>query len=519
MANTINTTREYQLRWWTLGVVAISVINVMFDTTIVNIALPTFQRELLTTQSELQWIVNSTMIILGSLMLITGPLADRWGRARMLQTGLIAYAAASVAAAFAASGGQLIFWRAIMGVGSAMVLPATLAIITDVFPREEQGKAIGIWAGVNAIGIAVGPILAGLIIENLHWGWVFLINVPLAIVAVIGGFFVVPNSRNPNPKRLDLLGAVLSTGGLALLIYGLIESGRLGWNTFEVVGPLAGAAVLLALFYAWERRTAHPLVEIGFFRKARFSAGIAALCLMALAMMGINFVLTLYMQFVRFHSPLETGVRFIPIALGLFIGAGVADKVVAKIGTTKVLVIGFLGIAAVSALAGFAAVDTPYWQLGLIIFGWGLFLGYVAAAATDAVMGSLPAANAGVGSAMNIVARMIAGAMGIAVLVSVLSSVYTASFRDAATALSGIPPEGLVIAGESVGAAVVIAQQLPPDVGAALIGVATASFMDGWQVMAFIVAGISLIGSVVAAATMPARDEVAQTDRLAMEHA
>lgn len=512
-----STPREYQMRWWTLAVIAISVLNVVFDTTIVNIALPTFQRELGTTQSELQWIVNSYMIIFGSLMLITGALSDRWGRARMLQAGLVAYAGASLAAAFSTTGGQLIFWRAIMGIGGAMVLPATLAIITNVFPREEQGKAIGIWAGVNAIGIAVGPILAGLIIEHLNWSWVFLVNVPLAVVAVIAGFFLVPNSRDPNPKSLDIPGAILSTGGLAVLIYGLIEGGNIGWTEPSVIGTLAGALVLLVLFFLWVKRTTHPLVEIELFRKPRFSVGIAALCLMALAMMGINFTLTLYMQFVQVFTPLETGIRFIPLAFGLFIGAGIADKIVTRVGTTKVIVIGFLGIAVISALAAFFQADTPYWQLGLIIFGWGFFLGYIAASATDAVMGALPKAQAGIGSAMTMVWRMVAGSIGVAVLVSILSTVYSAKFEEAAAAFPHLPAEIIEPARESVGAAVVIAQQLPAELSGPLVRIASDSFMDGWKTMAFLVCGISLIGAVVVSRFMPPRDEPVAEESMEIE--
>lgn len=506
MNTPVHTDRAYHLRWWTLFIVAISVMNVMFDTTIVNIALPTFQRELGTTQTQLQWIVNSSMIILGALMLITGPLGDRWGRARMLQLGLFGYIVASIAASYAESGEQLIVWRSVMGVGGAMILPATLAIITNVFPREEQGKAIGVWAGVNAIGIAVGPILAGLIIENLHWGWVFLVNVPLAVIAIVGGFWLVPNSRDPNPQKLDIPGACLSTSGLALLIYGLVETGRVGIGEPAVLGSLIASVVLLIGFFAWQKRTAAPLVDLRFFAKARFSVGIAALSLMGLAMMGINFTLTLYMQFVQLFTPLETGIRFIPIAVGLFLGAGVSDRIVVRLGTTKVLVVGFLGVAIMSALAAFSAVDTPYVQIGSIIFGWGLFLGFIAATATDAVMGSLPREQAGVGSALNIVSRMVAGSLGVAVLVSVLGRVYTESFRGSAQALSALPADILALAQESVGAAVVISQQLPGEAGTVLLQVASVSFMEGWQVMAFIVCAIALAGALLVGLFMPARD-------------
>ena len=506
MMNSNKQTMQYKMRWWTLAIIAISVLNVVFDTTIVTIALPTFQSELGTTQSELQWIVNSYMIIFGSLMLITGMLGDRFGHARLLQIGLVGYAGASIAASFSTTGTQLIMWRSIMGVAGAMVLPTTLAIITRVFPREEQGKAIGVWAGVNSLGIAAGPILGGLIIENLNWGWVFLVNVPLAIIAVIAGIFIVPNVRNPIPKKIDIIGAVLSTAGLASLIFGLIEGGSKGWTELSVIITLVIAIILLTTFFFWQRRIDNPLIEIDLFKKRRFFVGIIVLCLMALIMMGINFTLTLYMQFVQLHSPLETGIRFIPLAVGIFMGAGIADKIVSKVGTTKVVMTAFLGIAVISLFAGFFKVDTPYWQLGMIIFGWGFFLGNIAAAATDAVMGTLPKDKAGVGSGMSMVARMVFGAIG-TVLISILSTVYSNNFDEAAAGLTGLTSDILNPARESVGAAVVISRLLPTEIGDVIFRIATDSFMAGWQVMMFIICGLGLASVLLVARYLPSKDE------------
>lgn len=500
-------TKEYRQRWWTLVVIAISVLIVVLDSTIVNIALPTLQRELNTTLSELQWIINAYIMVFGSLMLMTGSLGDRWGRARILQAGIIIFAGGSLAAAFASSGGQLILWRAIMGIGGAMILPATLAIITNVFPREERGKAIGVWAGLNGIGIALGPIIGGFIIESLKWNWIFLINLPIAAVALIAGWFLVPNSRDPNPKRLDILGTIISAAGLASLVFGLIQGGKEGWTDPTVIGTLAGAIVLISLFILWERHTTHPVIELEFFKNPRFSAGVGAVCMMALAMIGITFGLTLYMQFVQGYTALETGIRFVPLALGIFIGAGSADRVVSRFGTTSIIVIGFIGTAIMGALAAFWQVETSYWQLGLILFGFGFFLGYIAAPATDAVMGSLSEARAGIGSAMNTVGRMIAGSIGVAIIGSTLSTVYSSSFEKASAAINGLPTEIMEAASDSVGVAVTVAQQLPANLGDALIQIANESFMDGWQVMAFITCGISVIGAIIILKFMPPRHE------------
>jgi len=499
--------KQYHRRWWTLGVIAISVLIVILDSTIINIALPTLQRELGTTMSELQWIVNAYIMSFAALMLTMGALGDRIGRAKMLQIGIIVFAGTSLAASFANSGGQLIMWRAIMGIGGAMILPATLAIITNVFPREERGKAIGIWAGLNGIGIALGPIAGGLIIEHLQWHWIFLVNLPVAAVALTAGWFLVPDSRDPNPKRLDIPGTLLSATALSGLIFGLIQGGNWGWTDPAVLGSLAGFVLLFVLFLLWERHTTSPLIEIGLFRSARFSAGIGSISIMALAMIGLSFGMTLYMQFVKNYTPLETGIRFVPLALGIFIGSGSSDKIVKRFGTTRVISIGFVGTAILGTLTSFWQVETAYWQIGLIFFLLGFSLGYITAPATEAVMSALPEARAGVGSAMNTVSRMVASSVGVAVIGSILNTVYSSKFEEASTALTGLSPDVVDAASESVGAAVTIAEALPPEIGSTLATVARESFMDGWQVMALVTLGISVIGAIIVLKFMPPRNE------------
>jgi len=500
-------TREYRRRWWILVVIAISVLIIVIDATIVNVALPTLQRELNTTGSELQWIINAYIMVFGALMLTTGALGDRLGRKYMLQAGIIIFGGASLGAAYVSSGTQLIIWRVIMGIGGAMILPATLAIITNVFPREERGRAIGAWAGMNAIGVALGPIIGGLLIEHFDWNSIFLINIPIAAIALIGGFFLIPNSRDPNPKRPDYPGTVLSSAALAGLVFGLVQGSRWGWTNAGVIGALVGAVALIALFILWERHSDHPMLEIGFFRSARFSMGTGAVALMAFGQVGITFGLTLYMQFVNGYTALETGLRFVPLALGIFMGAGSADRAVARLGTKRVMFLGFIVNAILLVLASFWQTDTAYWQLGLIFFGIGFALGYVAAPATDAVMGALPEARAGVGSAMNTVGRLVAGSIGVAVIGSILGTVYTASFEKAINTVAGLPAQIIEVASDSVGAAVIVAQQLPGGAGEALAQIAKTSFMDGWQLMALISCAISIIAALFTLKFMPAQHE------------
>ncbi|UCE97353.1 MAG: MFS transporter [Dehalococcoidia bacterium] len=499
--------KNYKMRWWTLVVIAISVLVVVLDSTIVNIALPTLQRELGATFADLQWMINIYIMIFAALMLSTGALGDRIGRKKMLQAGIILFGISSLFASMANTSGGLILWRAIMGVGGAMMLPATLAIITNVFPREERGKAIGVWAGLNGIGIALGPIIGGVIIENLNWNWIFLVNIPITVIALAAGLFLIPESRDPNPKKLDILGTLLSSAALALLVFGLIKGSDWGWTNPGVLGSLAGAVVAGLLFMLWERKTENPMLEMVFFKNARFSAGVFSVSMMALSMIGITFGLTLYMQFVAGYTALETGVRFVPLALGVFIGAGSSDKVVEKLGTTKVITLGYLGTALILLAASFWEVNTAYWQLGILFFFFGFFLGYIAAPATTAVMGALPEARAGIGSAMNTVSRMVAGSIGVATLGSILSSLYTSNFNSGINVVTGLPVEVIEASSESVGAAVTIAESLPVGASEALLTVAKESFMDAWQIMAFISLSLCVIGALIVVRVMPPRYE------------
>jgi len=290
---------------------------------------------------------------------------------------------------------------------------------------------------------------------------------------------------------------------LASLSYGLIEGGKSGWEKPQVVATLIIAVVLITIFILWERHTSHPVIEISFFKIRRFSAGVSGVCLMALAMIGVSFGLTLYMQFIQQYTALETGIRFVPLAIGIFIGSGSSDKVVSQFGTTKVMVTGFLGTAIMGVLASFWEVNTSYWIIGLVLFGLGLFLGYIAAPATTAVMSSLSEARAGIGSAMNTVGRMISGSIGVAIIGSILSTVYGSSFKEAASAISILPSELVETASDSVGVAVTVASQLPAEIGDTLTTLARQSFMDGWQVTALITCGISIIGALAMLKFMP----------------
>ncbi len=508
MRTAILRTEAHRWRWWTLVTIAISVLVVGLDSLVVNIALPTLQRDLGATISDLQWIVSVYTMVFAGLMLTTGALGDRFGRRRILQAGILVFAGASLGASLSGSAMALIIWRVVMGIGGAMILPATLAIVTNTFPKEERGKAIGIWAGINGVSIALGPIIGGLVIENLNWHWIFYINLPVAAIALVMGLIFVPDSRDPNPKPLDIPGTLLSISGLAALVFGLIKSNDWGWSNPSVIISLGCAVILIAFFIVWERQTLSPMLEIGLFRNRRFSAGVLAIFLMGLALFALSFTNTLFMQFVKAYSPLQTGIRYIPLALGVLMGASSSHGLVQHLGTAKTMFAGFMGTAILSALCSFWAVAVPYWQIGLIFGGIGFFLGYITAPAATAIMEELPEARAGVGSAVNSVFRMISGSVAVAIFGTILSNIYAASFNKVVTTIPGLPQEVIQPASDSVGAAVAIAEKLPPQIGQLFSMMAKDSFMDGWQVMALITCGMCIIGGIFVLTFMPARRNI-----------
>lgn len=501
----------YRRRWWILLVISLSVLVIIISSSVVNIALPTIQRELGSTMSQLQWIANAYMLTFAGLLLTMGSLGDRIGRNTMLQTGIFVFAAANIASLFAESSGFLIAMRALMGVGAAMILPATLAIITNIFPEGERGKAIGVWAGLNSLGIALGPIIGGVLVDKLAWTSIFFVNLPVACVALVAGIILIPNSRGDDNRRIDIVGTLLSCVAMTALIFGLVQAGSWGWGDPAVIGSLSGGVFLLAMFVLWERSTAYPMFEISFFKRHRFSAGVGGVCIMSLALVGITFSLSIFMQFVRGYTALQTGLRLVPLALGIFFGAGSADKVVKGFGTKAAMATGFAGTAVVGFLTSLTTLGSPYWVLGMIFGGLGLFLGLIAAPATDAIMGAIPKEKAGIGSAMNTASRTLAGAVGVAALGSVLNSVYRSSFSRDVPQIGGLSAEIAESAGESVGAGIIIASRLPAETGSAVATLARESFMDGWRVMAYIACALSVAGLLFILKLMPSNPTVTET--------
>ena len=318
---------QYARRWKTLGVLSLSLVIIGLDNTILNVALPTLQHEFDASPSKLQWMVDSYLLVFAGLLLVFGVLGDRFGRKLALQAGISIFGLASLGALVADSANQVIAVRAAMGVGAALIMPATLSIIANLFTGKERGKAIAIWAALAAVGIGLGPLTGGLLLEWFDWSAVFMVNVPFAAAALLLGIRYVPESRDPRPGSFDVLGAALSTAGFSILVYAIIEAPDRGWTSGLVLGML-GASSLLGAFLLWERRVEEPMLDLGFFRSARFSVGTAAVSVAFFGLLGAIFALTQYLQFVHGYSAIEAGAIMSPIALGLMMGAGSSSKAV-----------------------------------------------------------------------------------------------------------------------------------------------------------------------------------------------
>jgi EmrB/QacA subfamily drug resistance transporter len=489
----------YDMRWKTLAVLALSLVIIGLDNTILNVAIPTLQEEFDASASSLQWMVDSYLLVFAGLLLVFGTLGDRLGRKRALQAGVSIFGLASLGALIADTAGQVIAVRALMGVGAALIMPATLSIIANVFPPEERGKAIGIWAALAAVGIGLGPLAGGLLLEWFDWSSVFLVNVPFALAALLLGIRYVPESRDPRPGRFDLTGAALSTAGFSVLVYAVIEAPNDGWLSGTVLGLLGVAVALLAAFIWWERRTPEPMLDLGFFRNARFSVGTAAVSVAFFALLGGIFALTQYLQFAHGYSAVEAGAIMSPMALGLVMGAGSSNRAVQRLGTARVVTVGLTGLAALLALTLLWSADMGAGVLLAWFFGVALSMGWVMAPATDAVVGAVPAARSGVASAMNTVARMVSGALGVAVVGSLVNSLYS---DDVAGSLPARAPEE---ATESIGATAAAAAQAPPEIAAGVLSQAGDAFTSAMGIGLTVSAALALGAAVLVARLLPSQ--------------
>jgi EmrB/QacA subfamily drug resistance transporter len=486
-------------------VLCVALLIVNLDSTVLNVALPTLVRDLHATDSQLQWIVDSYVMVFAGLLLVMGSLADRVGRKRVFLAGLTAFAAGSAWAAFSGSVGMLIAARASMGIGAAMMMPSTLSIITDAFrdPGERQ-RAIGMWAATSGVGLALGPIVGGLLLVHFWWGSVFLINVPIAVIGLVCTIPLVPDSRNPAAKRPDLAGGLLSTCGLGLVLWAIIEAPAHGWSSALVLGVGVIGLAVLGLFTVWELTSAHPMLDLSFFRNRRFSGAITSVGLVTFGLIGSLFVLTQFLQFELDYTALQAGLRVIPAAAAIAIMAPLSAPAVRMAGSKLSLAAGLLVVAGGLWLLSRSSVTSTYLDTlpGMIMLGLGA--GLAMPCATASIMGSLPREHTGVGSATNGTFLQVGGALGVAVIGSLLSTRYQGSMTAALAGFRVPAPTMHIILG-SVGGALAVAAHLGGYLGVALTHAAHAAFMSGMNLGLRTGAIIAATGGLLALVVMPSR--------------
>ncbi|MEU6815307.1 MFS transporter [Streptomyces sp. NPDC046860] len=502
----------HRRRWAILGVLMLSLLIVVLDNSILNVAIKTIATPAPTglgaTQSEIEWAINSYTLVFAGLLFTAGLIGDRLGRKKVLLGGLVVFGIGSALAAESGSPAQLITYRAVMALGAAFVMPATLAVLMNVFERSEQPKAIGIWAGGVGLAIAIGPITGGALLDHFWWGSVFLINVPIVVIAVALMVWLVPDSRDPKPGRLDPVGVVLSVLGLVLLVYGIIKGGELAdFTDAKVLATIIGGVVVLIAFIVYEKRSDHPSLDVTYFRDKVFSAAMAAIALVFFALMGVTFFGVFYTQSVRGYSPLESGLLMLPLAAAQMIFAPRARLLVDRFGNKATTTAGMLLIAA--TLAAFAAfeADTPIWLLEVVFFLMGTGMAHIMTPTSVVIMQALPREKAGSASALSNTFRQVGGALGIAVLGSVLATSYRGGIEDR---LGALPPGLRDTAGESIEATLGIAEKLGPR-GQALVTPAYDAFLHAMHVTALWGTGVALAGAVVVAVFLPGRPPAGQS--------
>ncbi|MFG2789143.1 MFS transporter [Streptomyces sp. NPDC048419] len=410
-------------RWPILGVICLAQLTVLLDNTVLNVAIPSLTRELHAATSDIQWMINAYSLVQSGLLLTAGSAADRYGRKKMLIVGLVLFGAGSLLAGFSDTTGRLIAARAGMGVGGALLLTTTLAVVMQIFTAEDRPKAIGIWAAVSALGFAAGPLIGGFMLNHFWWGAIFLINLPVAALALVAVALLVPESKNPRGDRPDLLGALLSTIGMASLVFAIISGPGHGWTSGRVLLTVAVAVVVLAAFAYWESRIPYPMLDPHFFRDRRFTGAVTGAVLITFGMGGALFLLTQHLQFVLGYGPLEAGLRTAPLALTVVAlnFSGLSAKWSARIGTPVSIALGMVLMSA--GLVSIATLDTGGYAgtlVGLLLIGGGCAIANPAMA--HAIMSAIPPEKAGVGAGINGTLAEFGNGLGVAVLGAVLTS-------------------------------------------------------------------------------------------------
>jgi MFS transporter, DHA2 family, multidrug resistance protein len=493
---TVSNTR----RWWAVAALALSALVVGLDTTVLNVALSTLANDLHATTSQLQWFANAYNLVFAAALLPAGLSGDRFGRKKLLSFALVLFALASVGCAYSGSTDALIAWRAVLGLGAAFVFPLSLSVLPVMFTPEERPKAMGLVVTASALGLPLGPIIGGWLLDNFWWGSVFLINVPMVALALVAVAFLMPESRSPQPPGLDLVGVIISSVGLTALTYGAIKAGEDGWGDSTTVGLLAGGVVVLGLFVLWQRRLlarpgGEPLVDLRLFRSPSFTWGAVMATLVSFALFGLLFTVPQYFQAVLGTNALGAGLRLLPFIGGLIVGARVAQKVAPKAGPKAAIATGFVLMAAGLFMGAATDAGTGYGYAASWIAVCGLGTGFALPSSVDMALGTLSTDRSGIGSAVIQTVRQVGGTIGVAILGTVLSN----SYRGHLT-LDGLPGKVAGPVRDSVTAGVYVAKRLH---SVPLLHSVRDSFVHGMDVMLVVCGGIAAVGAVLAVLFLP----------------
>jgi EmrB/QacA subfamily drug resistance transporter len=500
-------------RWFLLAIMCLSLVLVVMSVSGLNTALPTMQRELGASASELQWIVDAYAVVFAGLLLTAGAIGDRFGRRAALLAGLAVFGVGALLGGLGTDASQLIASRAVMGIGAAFVMPATLSIITSIFPPHERPRAIAVWAGFAGAGASIGPIVTGGLLEGFWWGSTLLVNVPVVVGIVAAVWVFAPDSRDDTRTPLDPVGALLSLIGLSSLIFGIIQGPEDGWTSVGVLAAFLASGLSLALFVLWERRSDHPMLPLTLFRDRRFSTGSGVITLAFFVMFGFFFLMTQYLQFGRGYSPLEAGLASLPLALTFVAVSPRSAALAERYGAARVMAFGLVVVALGFGVLTTLTVDTPYVAIAGAFALLGAGMSITAAPATSEIMTSVPLSKAGVGSAVNDTTRELGGALGIALLGSIANTAYRSGVELDGLAL---PAEARTAAEESIGAASSIAAHVPG--GGEVVAQAASAFTDAFTLTNTVAVGIALAAAAAVLAFSgrhggePALDETREAD-------
>ncbi|HVV10867.1 DHA2 family efflux MFS transporter permease subunit [Amycolatopsis sp.] len=478
-------------RWWALGALAVALLAFGLDVTVLSVALPTLAVDLDASTSELQWFSNSYTLVLAAGLLPAGLLGDRFGPKRMLIFALVLFGLASLACAYSATAGQLIAARAALGVGGAFLVPMSVAVITELFPGKDRARAIAVWAAAMSIGIPLGPVIGGWLLDNYWWGSAFLINIPPIAIGTVLLVGLVPRIPGNPAQRIDFPGIALSSVGLVAFTYGLVEAGNRGWGSASALVPMGAGVLVLAAFVAWLRRASHPLVDVKLFAAKGFRWGGILATFAQFAMMGAIFLLPQYFQAVYGTDALGTGLRLLPVVGGLLVGVQVADRVRPKLGAKIVVAIGFVAMVVGLVLGAGTAFGSGYGFVAVWVSLVGIGLGFSLPPSMDLALGALSPQRAGVGSALLQALRQVGGTLGVTILGTVLNAVYRAD----------LPASTPAAARESAAAGV----RVP-----GLLDAVQHAFVHGMSSTLWVCAGFALVGVILTLAFLPRQAEDVQ---------